>query len=87
MSLQANGFPCSQYNGKSLVLMINLIQPIPRAVFRTFILNPGNSSSVTVITKGATVPPQYSFGQRLLNQPVWKAAHPELAHRAFVPSC
>lgn len=69
------------------MLMINLIKPIPRTVFRTFILNPGNLSSVTVITKGATVPPRYLFGQRLLNQPVWKAAHPELAHTAFVPSC
>lgn len=69
------------------MLMINLIQPIPRAVFRTFILNPGNSSSVTVITKGATVPRQYPFGQRLLNQPVWKAGPSELAHRAFVLSC
>lgn len=28
-------------------------------------LNPGNSSSITVITKGATVPPQYP-GKRVL---------------------
>lgn len=92
MSLQTNSFSCSQNNAKSLGLVINLIYPIPRVVCRTCSLKPGNSSSVTVVTKGATVPAQYpgkealplAFRPGAAKQSVWKAELPGLTHGAIL---